>query len=141
MLQPYRWPLVIVISVVALVLAIVFDSPLRPPLTFWFMLLCPGMALIRLFRLREPLTEITLAIALSVTLNILVAELILYAGVWFPELGLGILIGISLVGAVLQVRQRGMGLGGERTVRPALDEQDQEQNRQHHGEGPAKQLP
>ena len=141
MMQTYRWPLVIVISVVALVVAIVLDLPLRPLLTFWFTLICPGIAFIRLFQLREPLPQITLAIALSVALNILVGEFVLYLGVWSPALGLGILIAISLIGAVLQVRQIEYGLPSPRTVSPTLDEQNQDENRQHHGIGPAEQLP
>jgi hypothetical protein len=58
---------------------------------------------VRLLHIKEHLTELTLAIALSVALDTIVAESMVLAGRWSPEWGLVALAGVSLVGAVLQI--------------------------------------
>jgi len=71
-------------------------------MAFWFLFLCPGMAFVRLLRVGESLTELTLALALSLAINAIVAITMLYTGTWSPKWGLGIVIGISMCGAALQ---------------------------------------
>src|SRR4051794_8382675 len=68
----WPWPLVIAVSTLCAVAAALggWEAPFRPALVLWFVLVCPGMALVRLLRLGEPVTEWTLAVALSVTLDI-----------------------------------------------------------------------
>ena len=99
------WPAVIIVSALAAGVLTVTDSalPARPLIALWFLCVCPGMAFVRLLRLSEGLTEVTLAIALSVAMDVIVAGVLLYAGVWSPRWGLIVLIALSLVGAVLQV--------------------------------------
>ena len=48
------WPLVLILSTLAVSLAAFqnWQSPLRPLITLWFMAICPGMALLRVFGLR-----------------------------------------------------------------------------------------
>ena len=69
----------------------------------WFLLVCPGMALLPLLRLKQPALEISLGVALSLALDTMVAGIMLYAGLWSPEHGLLVLAGITVSGAVLQV--------------------------------------
>lgn len=102
---PWLWPAIIFFSAVA-VAVVTFGNvapPLRPFIAFWFLLVCPGMTFIRLLELKEGFAEWTLAIALSLALDAIVAGSMLYAGMWSPNRGLIILIGISLVGVVLQI--------------------------------------
>lgn len=101
----WLWPTIIFFSAVAVAAATFgnVSSPLRPLVTFWFLLVCPGMAFVRLLKLREGFAEWTLAVALSLALDALVAITLLYAGMWSPYWGLVLLIGITLVGVVIQV--------------------------------------
>lgn len=78
------------------------DVPLRPWLALWFLLICPGMALVPLLRLSDRLVEVVLAVALSIALDTLVAGVFLYAGIWSPEASLATLSGLSLGGVTLQ---------------------------------------
>jgi hypothetical protein len=78
-------------------------EPLRPPIAFWFLLVCPGMAYVRLLRLKDSLAEWTIAIALSLALDAAVAGVMLFARAWSPGHGLIALIVISLAGALLQL--------------------------------------
>ena len=99
------WPGVIVGSAVTsgLFFFLGLASPLRLILTLWFLLVCPGMAFVRLLRFDESYYEWTLAIALSISLDALVACILLYTGFWSIELGLSIVIMISLLGVLLQL--------------------------------------
>ncbi|HEX2979619.1 MAG TPA: hypothetical protein VHO48_05090, partial [Anaerolineaceae bacterium] len=97
------WSLIILISAVltALVVYTRIVPPLQPPLVFWFLLVCPGMAFVRLFNLWDPISEWALAIALSLAIDSIVAMALLYAGQWNPSLGLRIVLVTAVVGALL----------------------------------------
>ena len=99
------WPGVILVSAVTsgLFFYLAFVSPFRLITTLWFLLVCPGMAFVRLFQFDETYYEWTLAIALSIALDGIVACILLYAGFWSIELGLFIVILLSLSGALLQI--------------------------------------
>ena len=101
----WLWPGVILVS--AVVAGLVFfqgiASPIRWISTLWFLLVCPGMAFARLLRLESPYYEWTLAIAMSISVDALVASLLIYTGYRSVELGLSILIALSLLGAALQI--------------------------------------
>src|SRR5262249_26710712 len=105
MIRRICWPITITVSALAagIVMLTSTGTPLRPILAFWFLLICPGMAFIRLLHIQEPVVEWTLAIALSIALNTIVAEAMVYAGIWSPPLGLGVMIGLSLLGALFQI--------------------------------------
>jgi uncharacterized membrane protein len=79
------------------------NSPLRPVITFWFLFICPGMALVRLLDLTDRLEELILATALSLALDASVAGTMLYAHVWSFRWGVIVLIGISVGGVMLQI--------------------------------------
>lgn len=101
------WPIVIIASAAGAGLSMVshLGLPIRPIITFWFLLVCPGMALIPLLHIEEHWIEFIAAIALSLALDALVSQAMLLARIWSPQWGLVALIGVSLGGAVLQISQ------------------------------------
>src|SRR5438445_415530 len=98
------WPVIIILSAVAagLVNFVFVDTAIRPIIVFWFLVVCPGMVLVRFLRLKEPVVEWTLALALSFAIDAIVAGVQLYAGRWSPTGTLSILIGLCLGGAFVQ---------------------------------------
>ncbi len=101
----WLWPAAIVLSTVgAIVAADAGIAPsFRPAIVLGFLLVCPGMAFVRLLRLGTWVAEWTLAVALSLTLDTLVAMAMVYFTVWSPTLGLTILAGLSVAGSLLQL--------------------------------------
>jgi len=101
------WPAIIILSALAagLVNFVIPGAMGRPIIVMWFLFVCPGMAVVRFFQLREPIAEWTLAIALSLAIDAMVAGIQLYAGLWSPAATLGIMIGFCLVGATVQIAQ------------------------------------
>jgi hypothetical protein len=100
------WPVVVVLSVLAVVATAVAggSSPLRTAVVVWFLLTGPGLAITPLLRLSDRWGEWTVAVALSVAIDILVASAFLYAGAWSPPAIFSTLAAVSLVGAALQLR-------------------------------------
>jgi uncharacterized membrane protein len=80
------------------------DSPsaLRPWLVLWFLLVCPGMAVVRIFDVQESLLEWVLSMALSICLAGMIATIQIYTHRWSPANALGILMGLTLGGVVVQ---------------------------------------
>jgi hypothetical protein len=68
------------------------------------MLIIPGMAIIRLLHIEDRLAELVLAIALSLVISTLFAEIMVLTRLWSPPVGLAVLISISLIGAFLQIK-------------------------------------
>jgi hypothetical protein len=101
----HLWPIVIMLSALAagLVNFVIPGAAGRPIIVMWFLFVCPGMVLVRFFRLGEPVAEWTLAVALSLAIDALVAGIQLYVGLWYPAATLEILIGFCLVGAIAQI--------------------------------------
>lgn len=99
------WPSIIIFSAVSVGLVMFGDviSPVRSVIALWFMLVCPGMAFVRLLQINDPINEFTLAVALSLTIDSILAITMVYAKIWSPKWGLCILIGISVFGAILQI--------------------------------------
>lgn len=65
----------------------------------WFLLVCPGMMVVRYLDLKDPTAEWTLAIALSLAIDGIVASIALYVGVWSPPGILGALMAMCILGA------------------------------------------
>lgn len=95
------WTVVLPVSALLALLFVVadFGSPLRPFVALWFLGFCPGMAVVQRLAIRHRLGEIMLAIALSVTMSTLTAMAMIYAGVWSPRLGVGLLAAFTLAAA------------------------------------------
>ncbi len=102
---PWLWQVIIILSAIAAaLLTFLFqETPLRPIVVMWFLFICPGMMLVRFLRLDEPVVEWVLALALSLALDAIVSGIVLYAEKWSPVAILGIIIGLSLAGAITQL--------------------------------------
>lgn len=103
-MMKYFWPAIIIVSclVVGFVTFLDIQSPLRAVAAFWFLLICPGMALVRLLHIEELLVELTLAIALSLSLDAVVSSVLVYTRTWSSDLSLALLIAISIGGVAFQ---------------------------------------
>ena len=105
MRSPWFWPFIILISAAGAWLVYLTGAwlPLRVLVGLWFLAVCTGMPYVRLLRLGERLSEWTLAVALSLSIDACVAIVMSYARAWSPGTGLSILIAISLAGATMLV--------------------------------------
>lgn len=75
---------------------------LRTWLVLAFLLWCPGMAFVRLLRTEDWIITATLAIALSLALNAMVALLLLYFWAWSPINGMMMILAISFLGVMFK---------------------------------------
>lgn len=102
---PWLWQAIIILSAIgAALFTFMFpQTPLRPIVVMWFLFICPGMMLVRFLRLNELVVEWVLALALSLALDAIVSGIVLYAEKWSPVAILGIIIGLSLAGAITQL--------------------------------------
>ena len=74
-------------------------SPVRVAATVWFVLVCPGIAVVRLLRLDDAVAELALAVAVSIALAAAAGGIPLYAGLWSTFTALAILISITIAAA------------------------------------------
>ncbi len=72
----------------------------------WFLLVCPGMVIVLYLELEDVVAEWTLAIALSLAIDGIVAAVALYAGIWRPLGILWALIAFCIIGALLRIFSR-----------------------------------
>jgi hypothetical protein len=100
----WLWPAVIIVSTVVADVVVDVDiaTAIRPLVVMWFLCACPGMVLVRFFPLADPVFEWTLALALSLSVDGLVAGTWLYAGKWSPGGIFDTLAIFCLAGAVAQ---------------------------------------
>lgn len=103
------WAAVVAGAAVAAAVAALAGAPdaLRAPLVLGFLLIGPGMAFVPLLDLGDPVAELTVALGVSLALDLAVALAMLYAGAWSPVASLGVLAAIALAGAMLQQVKRG----------------------------------
>lgn len=101
-----RAQLVLLASLAAAVV-VAGDAPawLRGPVVIGFVLVCPGGALVALLRLGDRVAELSLAVAVSLALAILVPAATLYAGAWSPTLALAILIALTAAVTSFELRR------------------------------------
>jgi hypothetical protein len=103
------WPVGIILA--AVVTAILVFSGVgagaRPYVVLGFALVCPGMALVRLLGIGDPLLEVAVAIALSIGVEVLASLAMIFAGLWSPKALFAGLVAFVIVGA-------GLELGGAR---------------------------
>ncbi len=104
-MRRFIWPLIIAVSAVVagLLAASSYDAPIRMLFTFWFLLVCPGMAFARLFRFSEKLAEWVVAIGLSIAIDVIVSEIAVVNRMWSLQGMVDALVGLCFVGASLQV--------------------------------------
>jgi hypothetical protein len=101
------WPALLLASSAAVALLVYgdADSAARLPVVLWFVLVCPGTALIRLLRLEDPVAELAIGAALSAALAVIVSGTMLYAGAWSPKATLGVLVGVTVLGAIVDMKR------------------------------------
>lgn len=107
-LLPWLWLFVVPISV-AMVIFFTFitpGTPLQGIAILWFVAFCPGMSLVPLFKLNHFIIEATLIVAMSLSIDAIVVVIFLYSKHWSPPTALWVLITLSLIGSLLQLRQR-----------------------------------
>ena len=102
--DPY-WPWIITIActVTGLTLWTGFLPDFRPMIVFAFLLVCPGMAYVQLLSINDSIIKVVLAIALSLSIDTIVAMILLASGAWAPLRGMMIIIAISLLGIILRI--------------------------------------
>lgn len=103
MKRSLRWPIIILASALLSVFVTITGGAFRPVVVFWFLLICPGMAFVRLLHIDDFVTELTLAVAFSVAMSTIVAETMVLAGIWSSEGGLLVLVSVSMLGAAFQI--------------------------------------
>jgi uncharacterized membrane protein len=101
------WPLVMIASALTLSAAIALGAHglVRGVLALWFLLTCPGMAIVGLLEIEDRLAEVLLAVALSIAIGMLLGLAMVLGHLWSPDAAAGLLIVLTLVGAVVQVRR------------------------------------
>jgi hypothetical protein len=93
--------IIMAIAASALLTAILFavdtDSGVRAFVVIAFLLIGPGLAIVRLLQIRDSMTEAILAVAASLGLETVVATALLATGYWAPGVALGIVVVVTLV--------------------------------------------
>lgn len=98
------WPGAVLGVALALVVAVALDIPIvRPVLAFSFLLLCPGMAVVRLLRIPDRLVELVAGVSASLAMDTVVSLTLFYLRIWTWGRTLGVLIAICCLGVGLQV--------------------------------------
>jgi len=97
----YVPPLLLLLAGPAVLALIVLDTPawLRAGPVMLYIAAVPGCALVRLLRLPDPLTTALLGAGTSLALGLIAAQLMIYAHLWSPLLGLSTLVVVASVAA------------------------------------------
>ncbi len=99
------WPTIILLSAIAACI-VAFMMPgtlVALVIILWFLFMCPGMAVVRFIRLNETIVEWTLAVALGLSIDAIVAGVFLYGHIWSPPAILITLVVFSTAGAIGQL--------------------------------------
>src|SRR5579885_3021782 len=78
-------------------------TPFQPYIVMSFVCFCPGMALVRFLRLNDLATELSLAVALSLSVASIIAGALLYSKHWSPLDTLTALILLTLICSIAQL--------------------------------------
>ena len=77
-------------------------NPIRSMVVLSFLVAGPGLALVPLMRV-DGWPGLTLAVGLSLALDVLVSTIMIYANVWSPMATLAVLVLLTAVGAAAQL--------------------------------------
>ncbi len=131
------WPGVVAASTVAMTVVVTLDlgPPIAPIIALWFVGVCPGLPYIRLLGLREPLTVVLLAIALSLSLQAVVSLALLRGSTWTPVRMLQFVIAITVLGVFLDAQRaiwgrRSATSAGNRRIAPSRPTSTRPRNEQ-----------
>ncbi|HTF12208.1 MAG TPA: hypothetical protein VK659_28955 [Asanoa sp.] len=103
--RDHRVPLLLLLSGPVVLLLVTLDAPapLRAAPVLIYLALVPGLAAVRLLRLAEPLLETVLGIGLSLALGVLVAQVMIYVGVWSATLGIAVLVCVGQAASAVEL--------------------------------------
>lgn len=104
----WLWPAGIIFSVVVVAASMALDveGPFRALISVWFLAVCPGAAWVRLVRIEDQAARWTIAIAASLSVELLVALGMVYTGWWSVGWGFAIVATVAIVGAVWDLLRR-----------------------------------
>ena len=107
--EDLRWPagLVMAAGVVSAVVVAGGQSLPRTLIVVGFLLVCPGLALLRLAGPLDALATVTFAIALSVAIDMLLALGLAYTGLWSPAAAFIALLVIVIGAAAADAHRKG----------------------------------
>lgn len=105
---PYRTPLLLLLSGPLVLLLVVLNAPtwLRVAPVLTYLAIVPGLSVVRTLRLPDRLMEVLLGVGLSLALGVLSAQLMIYAHLWSPTLGLSSLVTIASAATALELYRR-----------------------------------
>ena len=106
--QPLLLPVATIVYAAAVSLLVFLQAPpsYRAAPVLLFVVLVPGIAVVRLLRIPGVLVQLTLGLAVSLALAVLVPSLMVYAGWWSPRGALVVLVAIAaLASAAALVRE------------------------------------
>lgn len=92
--------MLLLMSAASLVTFVFPGTPVRPFFIMAFLFICPGMAIVRFFRLDYMIMELALILALSIAIDAFVGGVILYAGLWSPVRIFTVLLLFCLLGTL-----------------------------------------
>jgi hypothetical protein len=119
---------VVAASAILACAVVLTDAPttVRAVLVGWFTLAGPGGAVVPLLGLSDRVAELMLCLAVSLSLDLGVACVLLYAGAWSPAAGIVILAAFTLAGAGHRAGRGDMGArrgGAPRRAAAAAEEE------------------
>jgi hypothetical protein len=99
------WLVLVLIWAGAACLVVFLNAPvlLRGLVGLTFTLFVPGLTIVRFLRLTDTLLQVSLAVATSLALEVIVSFTMVYAGAWSPRVALAIVAGIGVVAAAVEV--------------------------------------
>jgi hypothetical protein len=105
MTRDRRLPAVVIaLALAAGLVTLGAPAPLRPAVVLVFLAVGPGLALVGLLGLDDPLEELLLIVGTSLVLDLLVAEALVLAGAWSVEACIPALMAIAIGGAIAHRR-------------------------------------
>jgi hypothetical protein len=100
------WFAFVALCALAVCLAVFLNAPtaLRSVMTLAFVVFIPGLAIVRFLRLTDPSLRLSLAVATSLALDLIVSITMIYAGTWAPRTALigiaAVAVGVAAIEAV-----------------------------------------
>jgi hypothetical protein len=85
------------------------SSPLRAPFTFFFLIVAPGAALASTLRGLDPPTRVVVAVVGSITLDVLVGQVLLMLHLWSVRGGVAVVAALSAALFLLPLAVGGYG--------------------------------
>lgn len=100
------WPAVALASAALACLLVVIGggSVVRSAAVLWFVLVCPGLAVVRVARLDDRLAEAALAVAASLAIAGVASGALMYARWWSPPRVLAVLVAVTVAGVAVEAR-------------------------------------